>query len=91
MYIAIKAGHYLHEDIGIYDRSDVAIAFSAEALKGERDDYHGYKIYYRSPEAALTYSFPVYVLSNVDGKIYVDKYNPDGILIESTLYEEKSL
>lgn len=91
MYIAIKAGHYLHENIGIYDRSDVAIAFAAEELKQERDNYHQYKIYYRAPEAPMTFSYPIYILSNVDGKIYVDHYDMDGNLNKAYLYEEKSL
>lgn len=91
MYIAIKSGYYLHENIGIYDRSDVAIAFAAQQLQQERDDYHVYKIYYRAPEAPMTFSYPVYVLSNVGGKIMVDHYNPDGELLKAFLYEEKSL
>lgn len=91
MYIAVKSGYYLHENIGVYDRSDVAIAFAAQELGLERDDYHGYKIYYRAVEAPMRFSYPTYILTNVDGNVIVDHYNLDGDLISSTKYEEKSL
>lgn len=90
MYIVIKAGHYLHEAIGIYDRIDVAKAFAAEALSQERDDYHQYKIYYRAPEAAVAYTYPVMILSNAQGWIYVDTYI-DGVLQSCSLYEKEDL
>lgn len=90
MYIVIKAGHYLHEAIGLYDRIDVAKAFAAEALSQERDDYHQYKIYYRSPESSVSYSYPTIILSNAQGKIYVDTYI-DGVLQSSTLYIKEDL
>lgn len=90
MYIVLKAGHYLHEKMGIYDRLDVAKAFAAEALSQERDDYHQYKIYHRIPEAETEYSYPVVIMSNAQGNIYVDTY-VEHELQSSTLFVKESL
>lgn len=36
MYIVLKSGAFLHPNIGIYERLDVATAFAAKASQEER-------------------------------------------------------
>ena len=91
MYLVQKAGHYLHEAIGLYERLDVAIAFAAEAIGKERDTYHQYKIYSIVPEKAVEYLYPCCIVSCMEnGKIYVDKF-VGYELQSSTVYVKEEL
>ncbi len=90
MYLAIKAGAYLHPSMGIYERLDVAVAFAAKALQYERDSYHSYHLYSVTPEEAVTAKEEIRVLTNTYGKIVVDKY-VDGVLECSSYYVEEGL
>lgn len=90
MYLAIKAGAYLHPSMGIYERLDVAVAFAAKALQDERDSYHSYHIYSVTPEQAVTAKEEIRVLTKRFGKIIVDRY-VEGVLQSSSYYVEEEL
>ena len=90
MYLAIKAGAYLHPSMGIYERLDVAVAFAAKALNNERDNYHSFHIYSLSPEGAVEPHQETRVLTNKYGKIIVDSY-VEGVLQSSSYYVEEDL
>jgi len=90
MYLAIKAGAYLHPNMGIYERLDVAVAFAAKALNSERDNYHSYHIYSLFPEGAVEPQQETRVLTNKYGKIIIDSY-VEGVLQSSSYYVEEEL
>lgn len=90
MYLAIKAGAYLHPSMGIYERLDVAVAFAAKALQYERDSYHSYHVYSISPEGSVDIRQELRVLTNKYGKIIVDSY-VEGVLQSSSYYVEEEL
>lgn len=90
MYIVIKSGAYLHPNMGIYERLDVAVAFAAKALTEERDTYHSYHLYSVTPEEAVTAKEEIRVLTNSYGKIIVDRY-VEGVLQSSSYYVEEEL
>jgi ATP-dependent Clp protease ATP-binding subunit ClpB len=83
MYIVLKSGAFLHPNIGIYERLDVATAFAVKALSFERDSYHSYSIFSRVPEDSVHYSGAVVVLTKRFGKIIVDRYDEGGQLTEA--------
>lgn len=90
MYIVLKSGAFLHPNIGIYERLDVATAFAVKALGEERDSYHSYSIFSRVPEDSVHYSGAVVVLTKKFGKIIVDRY-VEGVLQSSSYYVEEEL
>lgn len=90
MYIVLKSGAFLHPNIGIYERLDVATAFAVKAIGEERDSYHSYHLYSVTPEEAVTAKEEIRVLTKRFGKIIVDSY-VEGVLQCSSYYVEEEL